>query len=477
MVRRIFLYNTMVRDYEEFKTITPGLVRMYVCGPTVYDSAHLGHARTYIAFDAIVRFLESIGYTVIYVRNVTDVGHLREDSGVDRLIHGAERERRHPMEVADKYMMEFFKDMDSLGVRRPDIQPRASMHIPEIIESIQKLMEKGFAYQVDGSVYFDVSRFADYGQLSKVKLAELDRHRLEPDPRKRNPADFALWKEAPAEYPLRWRSPWGYGFPGWHIECSVMSMKYLGERLDIHGGGSDLVFPHHENEITQSESITGKKPFVRYWLHTGELTVNGRGMHKSLGNYVTVREALKKYGPDTIRIFILSSHYRSPIDFNERAMEQARENLEKIVQLLNQLSDMETKEEVDDELINNIMARRENFMQAMCNDFNTPDALSHLYGAVSHVNSHIAKAGTVRNPSRLMQIILEMCNAIGLLRGFTPKRMPVEAERLLAILLDVRRELRRRGMYELGDEIRERLAEIGVKIEDTKDGVKVRISL
>ena len=476
MNRRILVYNTLVRDYEELRTITPGLVKMYVCGPTVYDSAHLGHARTYIAFDIIVRFLEFVGYSVVYARNITDVGHLRDESGVDRLIYGAQRERKHPMEVADKYMMEFFKDMDSLGVRRPDIQPRASMHIPDIIESIEKLIDKGFAYQVDGSVYFDVTRFSDYGKLSRVKLSELDRHRLEPDPRKRNPADFALWKEAPADYPLRWRSPWGYGFPGWHIECSVMSMKYLGEQLDIHGGGHDLVFPHHENEIAQSECMTGKKPFVRYWLHTGELTVNGQGMHKSLGNYVTIREALRKYSPDTIRLFILSSHYRSPVDFNERAMEQAKENLERLVQLLNTLSGMEVVEAADDELVNSVMARREEFINAMCNDFNTPEALSHLYAAVSLVNTHIARGGVVKNPPRIAGILQDMCNSIGLLRGFTPKSVPVEAERLLTILLDVRRELRRRGLYDLGDEIRDRLAEIGVKIEDTRDGVRVRIS-
>ncbi|MEM1945021.1 MAG: cysteine--tRNA ligase, partial [Nitrososphaerota archaeon] len=459
--------------------IDPANVRMYVCGPTVYDSAHLGHARTYVAFDAIARFLEYLGYTVVYVRNITDVGHLRDDSGVDRIIHGAEREKKHPMEVADKYMMEFFKDMDLLGTRRPNIQPRASMHIPEIIESISKLMEKGFAYRVDGSVYFDVTKFTDYGRLSGVKVSALDKHRLEPDPRKKNPADFALWKEAPPEYPLTWRSPWGLGFPGWHIECSIMSMKYLGERIDIHGGGHDLVFPHHENEIAQSESLSGKKPFVRFWLHTGELTVNGQGMHKSLGNYITVRDALKRYSPDTIRLFIISSHYRSSIDFNETAMLQAEENLGKITSLLDSLSAMgEGAEDAgEDGLFNALQSHLKAFVEAMSYDFNTPQALAEIYAAVNTVNSHIMRRGAVSTPSKVASVILEMCNSLGLLRGYKPRRLPSEAEKMLTILLEIRRELRRRGDYALADKIRTMLGELGVTVEDTRGGERVRISL
>ncbi|GBC69509.1 Cysteine--tRNA ligase [archaeon HR01] len=475
MTYKITVFNTLGREYQEFKTITPGLVKMYICGPTVYDSAHLGHARTYIAFDAIIRFLEYMGYRVIYVRNITDVGHIREESGMDRMIHGAERERRHPMEVADKYMMEFFKDMDMLGVRRPDIQPRASMVIPEIIDAVHKLIEKGFAYTVDGSVYFEVSKFDGYGRLSRIKISELQRHRLEPDPRKKSPGDFALWKEAPPNYPLVWRSPWGLGFPGWHIECSVMSMKYLGEQIDVHGGGHDLVFPHHENEIAQSEALSGKSPFVRYWLHTGELTVEGQGMHKSLGNYITIREALRRYSPDLIRLFILSSHYRSPIDFSEKAMAQARENLEKIVDALNLLS--EASDGGGDELANSVALDVEEFKSAMCNDFNTPSALAAIYAAADKVRAHIGMGRPVGTPSKVAGMILEMCNALGLLRGFTPVRLAVEAEKVLKVLLDVRRELRRRGLYEIGDEIRSRLAEIGIKVEDTRDGERVRLTL
>ena len=473
---RIYVYNTLTRVVEPFETWTPGLVTMYVCGPTVYDVAHLGHARTYVAFDVIVRFLEYSGYVVKYVRNITDVGHLRE-TGEDRMLIGAERLRKHPMEVADKYMMEFFSDMEALGVRRPDIQPRASMHIPEIIEAVEKLLDKGYAYRVDGSVYFDVSKASDYGQLSKVKPEDLVKHRIDPDPRKRNPADFALWKEAPPGYPFSWRTPWGVGFPGWHIECSVMSMKYLGERIDIHGGGHDLIFPHHENEIAQSEALTGKKPFVRYWLHTGELTVGGRGMHKSYGNFVTIRDALKQYSRDELRIFILSSHYRTPVDYGERMMEQAVENASKIRTLyenLTFLSETAPEKEGDREFVNGVTALKEEFMESMRQDFNTATALASLYEFVKTVNAYLEKHTPSKDDVLKVGAFLgDMCRVLGLLeeRGET---FGHETE-LLKLLLDVRRELRRRGIYDLSDRIRAGLAEIGVVVEDVKGGERVRV--
>jgi cysteinyl-tRNA synthetase len=303
----------------------------------------------------------------------------------------------------------------------------------------------------------------------------MQRHRLEPDPRKKNPEDFALWKEAQPDYPLAWRSPWGLGFPGWHIECSIMSMKYLGEQIDIHGGGHDLIFPHHENEIAQSEALSGKTPFVRYWLHTGELTVEGQGMHKSLGNYITIREALRKYSPDLLRLFILSSHYRSPIDLSERAMLQARENLRKIVEALTLLA--EAGEGGGEDLSRAVASDVEEFKRAMCSDFNTPSALAAIYSAVDRVRTHVGSGKPIDSPSKVAEMILEMCNTLGLLRGFTPPKLTDEAYKLLDVLLAVRRELRRHGMYELGDEIRRRLAEIGIKVEDTRDGERIRISL
>ena len=473
---QIQVYNTLTRVMEPFETWTPGLVTMYVCGPTVYDVAHLGHARTYVAFDVIVRFLEYSGYVVKYVRNITDVGHLRE-TGEDRMLVGAERLKKHPMEVADKYMMEFFKDMESLGVRRPDIQPRASMHIPEIIEAVEKLLDKGYAYRVDGNVYFEVNKAGDYGQLSKIKPEDLVKHRIDPDPRKKNPADFALWKEAPQGYPFSWRTPWGVGFPGWHIECSVMSMKYLGERIDIHGGGHDLIFPHHENEIAQSEALTGKKPFVRYWLHTGELTVGGRGMHKSYGNFVTIRDALKQYSRDELRVFILSSHYRTPVDYSERIMEQAVDNASKIRTLhdnLSILAETAPEKDGDKEFVRRAAALKESFMEAMRQDFNTPTALASLYEFIKTVNLYLEKHTPSKGDVVTVKAFLEdMCRILGFLedRGEAPSHYAP----LLKLLLEVRWELRRRGIYDLGDRIRAELAEVGVIVEDVKDGERVRV--
>uniref|UniRef100_A0A7J3VRZ1 Cysteine--tRNA ligase n=1 Tax=Caldiarchaeum subterraneum TaxID=311458 RepID=A0A7J3VRZ1_CALS0 len=471
------LFNTLSRSLEPFETWTPGVATIYVCGPTVYDVAHLGHARTYVAFDAIVRFLEFMGYEVRYARNITDVGHLR-DSGEDKMIHGAARLKKHPMEVADKYMMEFFSDMKALGVRRPNIQPRASMHIPDIIQAVEKLLDKGYAYRVDGSVYFDVSKVPDYGRLSRVKPEEMEVHRVEPDPRKRNPADFALWKEAAPDYPLSWRTPWGYGFPGWHIECSVMSMKYLGERIDIHGGGQDLIFPHHENEIAQSEALTGRKPFVRYWLHTGELTVGGRGMHKSYGNFLTIRDVLKEYPPSVIRLFILSAHYRTPLDYSETALQQAEENFSKIRNVLEDLSiSVETAGQGSEnpefmDLVNRLTT---DFINSMAMDFNSSNALASLYELVKQANQHLNRHDVGREELLYaMESLRKMCRVLGLLEE-DGNTQTTRVRELLRILLDVRRELRRRGMYELGDRIRSELLEVGVVVEDLKDRERVRI--
>ncbi len=474
----IKLYNTLSRSIEVFQPWTPGVVKIYVCGPTVYDVAHLGHARTYVAFDAIIRFLEFMGYTVRYARNITDVGHLRE-SGEDKMMEGAMRLKRHPMEVADKYMMDFFSDMNALGVRRPDIQPRASMHIPDIIEAVEKLLDRGYAYRVDGSVYFDVSKIMDYGKLSKIKREELVMHRVEPDPRKRNPADFALWKESPPEYPLSWRTPWGYGFPGWHIECSVMSMKYLGEQIDIHGGGQDLIFPHHENEIAQSEALTGKKPFVKYWLHTGELTVGGKGMHKSLGNFLTIKDVLKNYPRDAIRIFIYSAHYRTPLDYSDKAMEQAYENASKIRNLIEDLIFLEKTTE-DGQSSAEFRARVDAFMDdfkvCMANDFNTSNALATMYEYVKFINLQLEKHALDRaDIIYSKETLLKMCRVLGLFEDIKEKKFSLDVGEMLKLLLDVRRELRRRGLYDLGDEIRSRLSTLGVLVEDLKDRERIRI--
>jgi cysteinyl-tRNA synthetase len=476
----IKVYNTLTRRLENFEPFGDNFVKMYVCGPTVQDVAHLGHARTYIAFDAIIRFLEYRGYRVFYVRNITDVGHIREESGRDRILEGADREKLEPMELVDKYMLMFFEDMDALKLRRPNIQPRATMHILDMIEMTKSLIEKGYAYEVDGNVYFDVSKFPDYGKLSGIKYEELIKHRIEPDPRKRNPADFALWKKAEKGYLLKWPSIWGEGFPGWHIECSVMSMKYLGPQIDIHGGGQELILPHHENEIAQSEAFTGKKPFVKYWLHTGYLTIAGEKMSKSLGNFVTIREVLKKYDADAIRFFVLSSHYRSNIDYNEEAIKRAADAIDKIKSTLRELYyEKEDARAGHDEMASNVcteMKRR--FIEAMEMDFNTPEALSVLHELIRKANAYLSsKTTTIAGIDAYYNTILELCNSIGLLQGFKPETEinNLTASGILQILLNIREELRKRGMYDLSDRIRESLKEVGIIIEDTKEGQRVRL--
>ena len=478
----ISVFNTLGRRIEIFEPLEPGIVKMYVCGPTVQDVAHLGHARTYIAFDAIIRFLEYYGYKVIYVRNITDVGHIREETGEDRVIEGARREGLQPMELVDKYMFSFFQDMDALGIRRPNIQPRASMHILDMIEMAAKLVEKGHAYVVDGNVYFDVSTFPEYGKLSGIRYEELVKHRIEPDPRKKNPADFALWKKAEKGYLLKWNSPWGEGFPGWHIECCVMAMKYLGEQIDIHGGGQELILPHHENEIAQAEAYTGKKPFAKYWLHTGYLTINGEKMSKSLGNFISIKDALKKYEADAIRLFILSSHYRSQIDYNEDAMQQAQSSVMRIRETLDMLHELIEEAgrvgETAEAEVNRVEEARKKFISAMEDDFNTPRALAEIYALVKSANAYIS--GHAKHDKLILKsyhdTILELSRVLGLLQKYRPSKLRAQAEvkEVLDILLETREELRRRRIYDISDRIRDRLAEIGIIVEDTAQGQRIR---
>ena len=379
-------------------------VGVYVCGPTVYDWAHLGHARTYIAFDVIVRWLEFKGYLVFYVQNITDVGHLTLDTAEDKIVKRAKEERIEPMQLVEVYMREYFRDLDSLGVKRPDISPRATGHLIEMIEAIQSLIKKGYAYEVNGNVFFDVSKLDDYGKLSKIKLeAMLEGSRFEVHPDKKNPRDFALWKRAEEDTVLKWWSPWGTGFPGWHIECAIMGLKYLGSQFDIHGGARDLIFPHHENEIAQSEAMTGKKPFVKYWLHTGFLSINGEKMSKSLGNYITVREALKKFDAEAIRLFVLSTHYRSEIDFTDKKLEGAEASLRRFYNTLESLEDAKKvsvkrkPNEVEQNFGENVEKLRGEFVKAMDEDFNTPQALAALFDMSKEINRFLDEQSQVSN--------------------------------------------------------------------------------
>src|SRR3989304_1510783 len=380
----LMLYNSLTRKKEEFKPLKKGKVGIYVCGPTVYGHAHLGHAKSYVSFDILVRYLRYLGFSVTYVQNITDVGHLTDDAdeGEDKIVKAAKREKKHPMALAEYYTRSYFEDMDKLNCVRPDISPRASGHIVEQIELVKKLLEKGFAYEVNGSVYFDVSKFKDYGKLSGRNVEEmLAGARVEVSPDKKNPADFALWKKAEPNHIMQWPSPWGIGFPGWHLECSVMSTKYLGQPFDIHGGGLENQFPHHECEIAQAEAANDV-PFVRYWLHNNMVTVDSQKMGKSLDNFITLKQAFsgaherltRHYDPLAVRQLILNSHYRSPLDFSDAALFAAQSGYEKITEIVKAVRKRMTQVpagETDSEVTEQLKQLREKFEAAMNDDLNT----------------------------------------------------------------------------------------------------------
>ena len=484
MVLRVF--NTMGGKLEEFKPLRQKHVGIYVCGPTVYDWAHLGHARTYLAFDVIVRWLEFKGFSVFYVQNITDVGHLTEDTAEDKIVKRAREERIEPMQLVEFYMREYVRDLDSLGVKRPDISPRATGHLIEMIEAIQSLIEKGYAYEVNGNVFFDVSKFEDYGKLSKIKPeAMLVGSRFEVHPDKRNSKDFALWKRADEGDLLKWWSPWGYGFPGWHIECAIMGLKYLGPQFDIHGGARDLKFPHHENEVAQCEALTGKKPFVKYWLHTGFLTINGEKMAKSLGNYITVREALKKYDAEAIRLFVLSTHYRSEIDFTDKKLRGAETSLDRLYNTLDGLEEaMERSVEREPNKVEKTFEKRVEklrgeFVEAMDEDFNTPRALAALFDLSREINRFLGEKKQV-NTELLKGVyddFLELGRVLGLFQKERSKKVSEKlVNDLVNLLVELRENLRRKGDFELSDEIRAKLRELGVVVEDTSEGSKWKLA-
>jgi cysteinyl-tRNA synthetase len=478
------VYNTLTRRKEEFRPLTPGRVRLYVCGPTVYDHAHIGHAKTYVSFDVIVRYLRYAGYQVRYVQNITDVGHLL-DSGEDRILRGAARERVEPMELVERYTRSYFEDMDALGVQRPDISPRASAHVPEQIEMIKRLIERGHAYETSGgSVYFDVSSFPDYGKLSGRRVEELAEGARAPvREEKRHPQDFALWKKAEPDHILRWPSPWGWGYPGWHIECSAMSAKYLGETFDIHGGGVDNIFPHNECEIAQSEAAHGQ-PFARYWLLGGSLTLDGVKMSKSLGNVLLIKDALRRYRSEALRFFILSGHYRNPIDFSEAALEAASKGWERLAApafaIRERLKSPALPEGGDEGLLAALAEVKAQFVAAMDDDFNAPAAIAVLFDLARLINSALSAEAP---PGRGA---LEAADALyrelgGQVLGVVPDqggRGGQSAEReagLIRLLVELRAEARQRRDFAASDAIRDRLAELGVVLEDGKEGTTWKI--
>jgi len=484
----LYIHNSLTRQKEEFVPLYEGQVGIYVCGPTIYDDSHLGHAKSYASFDVVVRYLRYLGYQVRYVQNLTDVGHLL-DTGEDRILKGARRDKLEPMEVVERYARSYFEDMDALRVLRPDISPRASGHVPEQIELVKVLLEKGHAYEAGGSVYFSVETFPEYGNLSGRKVDELlENVRIEENPDKRHPADFALWRRAEPEHILRWPSPWGRGFPGWHAECSAMGMRYLGETLDIHGGGLDNIFPHHESEIAQSEAATGK-PFVRYWMHNNMVTVDGARMGKSLGNHITIKQVFsgdslrlsRGYSPMAVRFFVLSSHYRSRLDFSDEGLGAAERGVARLHDAVRRVRErLVTAEEgpADAVVEGELAAHKARFLKAMDDDFNTPVAVSVLFDVTHESNSRTEGGDTNRGTLLAYDAFYRELGDTVL--GLIPDDLPGLdqtglTEDLMRLLIDLRAEFRAQKEWSRADDIRGRLAQFGVTLEDGPEGTRWRL--
>ena len=467
--------NSLTAKIEELKPFEGKKIRMYVCGITVQGYAHIGHARTYVAFDVIKRYLKFRGYDVTHVQNVTDID--------DKIIAKANENGLDPIKMAADLTAQSERDLDALGIQRADLYPRVTQHIPDIIQLIARLIKKDYAYQIDGDVYFAVDKFADYGHLSHQSPSEvMAGARIEVDERKRNPADFALWKSAKQGEPW-FESPWGRGRPGWHIECSAMSMKYLGERYEIHGGGKDLAFPHHENEIAQSEAATGKKPFVKYWLHTGLLNLRGEKMSKSLGNFITVKDLLKEWDPDVFRMAIVSAHYTNPIEFDTEVLQQAEKNLARIRKGIEELDGRigkpETKEAGharDTGYVSQILEIERRFVEAMDNDFNTPQALVAFQDLVKLGSKAVSSGATGKTLTAIMDTLEKLGDVFGFIRiGGIPAAKEEELSEEASRLIKEREEARKNKDWKKADEIRNQLSKIGILIEDTSAGVKWKL--
>ena len=480
----LVVYNALSRQKEPFVPREPGRIFMYVCGPTVYDHAHIGHAKMYVSMDVIVRHLRHSGYALRYVQNITDVGHLL-DSGEDRILKGARRERVEPMEVVERYMRSYLDDMDALHNTRPDIMPRASGHVPEQIAAVQQLLAQGNAYEVNGSVYFDVSSHADYGKLSGRRVAELEEGaRVAVRDDKRRPEDFALWKRAEPEHIMRWPSPWGEGFPGWHIECSAMAMKYLGQSFDIHGGGIDNIFPHNECEMAQSEALTGST-YANYWLLAGSLTVDGVKMSKSLGNSITIKDALQRHAAEVLRFFVLSGHYSNPIDVSDMALGAAQRGWERLmvpVRIVRQRLQQAGIAPQDDLDFSGVLDQaRQAFRAGMDDDFNAPAALAALFELTRQVNAMLA-AGPQPGRATLAAIDAVYSELGGGVLGVIPQSTAASGDAareagLVQLLIEMRMQARARKDFAASDNIRDSLRALGIVLEDGKDGTTWKAGL
>ena len=461
------IFNTMTRSKEEFKPLEEGKVKMYVCGPTVYNYIHVGNARPFIIFDTLRRYLEYRGYEVTYVQNFTDVD--------DKIIKRGHEENIPPEEVAKKYIEEYFVDADGLGIKRATVHPQVTNNIEEIIEFVKELEDKGYAYAVNGDVYFDTQKFKDYGKLSGIKQEELEAGaRIEVNDQKRHPMDFVLWK-AKKEGEPGWMSPWGEGRPGWHIECSVMSRRYLGDTIDIHAGGQDLKFPHHENEIAQSEARSGKT-FSNYWMHNEYININNEKMSKSKGNFFTVRDISKLYDLEIVRLFMLSTHYRNPINFSDEILNQSKAGLERLYNakerlefIISKLSDnAENAEEL--KLEEELNSFRQRFIEAMDDDLNTADALSIVFELARFMNSNVNENSTKEFAKKVLDEFNELTSVLNIVNKKQDDMLDEEIE----ALIQKRTEAKKNRDFKLADEIRDELLEKGIILEDTRQGVKWR---
>ena len=459
------LYNTLTRTKEEFIPLEEGKVKMYVCGPTVYNYIHIGNARPFIMFDTLRRYLQYKGYDVTFVQNFTDVD--------DKIIKRGHEEGISPEDVANKYINEYFVDADGLGIQRADVHPRVTDNIQQIIDFVKDLEDKGYAYEVNGDVYFDTKKFEGYGKLSKQNQDELEAGaRIEVNSQKRHPMDFVLWKSKKEGEP-GWNSPWGEGRPGWHIECSVMSNRYLGETIDIHAGGQDLAFPHHENEIAQSEARSGKT-FSNYWVHNGYININNEKMSKSKGNFFTVRDISKQYDLEIVRFFMLSAHYRNPVNFSDEMLNQAKAGLERLYNAkekleftISNLSESSIKDE-EKELINELESYKDKFINAMEDDLNTADAVSAIFELSKFINTNVNETSSLEFAKMCLDKFNELTGVLNIVNKKNDDILDKDIEELI----QKRADAKKNKDFKLADEIRQELLDKGIVLEDTRQGTK-----
>lgn len=460
------IFNTLTRSKEEFVPLNPGKIKMYVCGPTVYNFFHVGNARTFIIFDTVRRYFEYRGYEVEFIQNFTDID--------DKMIKKANEDNTTVKEVGDKYIAEYYQDADGLNIERATCNPRATEFIDDIIEFVSGLIEKGFAYEVNGDVYFRTKKFEGYGKLIKQNLEDLQAGaRINVDERKEDPMDFAIWKAQKPGEPA-WESPWGPGRPGWHIECSCMAKKLLGETIDIHAGGMDLAFPHHENEIAQSEALTGK-PFAKYWMHSAYLNVNNQKMSKSLNNFLTARDALKAYDGDVIRFLMLSAHYRVQLNFSTELLDSAKASVERLYNAIdnleNLINEVTTEKMTEEEVkyLEKLNAYKERYIEKMDDDFNTADAITVLFDLVRDYNTNI----TIDSSKELCEKALKLIRSLGAPLGMLQKQTKKESlEDEIERLIEQRQEARKNRDFALADKIRDDLKARGIVLIDTPQGVR-----